>query len=102
MYVMFGKIMTFSAVHSHSIEDSFQFVTGEFGNCSQPCDGGVRNRNVSCVLFNEGMQSNQTVEEARCTMPKPSTFEACNEIPCPIYSVTGNFGEVSRTIILGE
>ncbi len=53
------------------------WVTGNWGSCSKPCDGGERTRSISCQN-----QEGVTVPDDQCLEPKPSFSESCNIEAC--------------------
>eukprot|EP01029_Cantina_marsupialis_P008136 TRINITY_DN193_c0_g1_i7.p1 TRINITY_DN193_c0_g1~~TRINITY_DN193_c0_g1_i7.p1 ORF type:complete len:3028 (+),score=1113.20 TRINITY_DN193_c0_g1_i7:82-9165(+) len=62
------------------------YQTSEWSECSKPCDGGVRTRDVTCQVvigFDDGDVS--TVENTLCAnagLSTPSASEACNSQAC--------------------
>ncbi|XP_070581823.1 uncharacterized protein [Ptychodera flava] len=59
------------------------WFVGEFGECSAPCDGGNRTRQVVCALHNSTYPI--PLEEELCLRDvpeKPSTTEECNMHSC--------------------
>lgn len=71
--------------------------TGSWGECSEVCGGGIKERKVVCQPFDG---TRELFDEEMCVEPKPSTSIPCNEQPCksrPSYvTITWNFGEWSK------
>ncbi|XP_033127166.1 uncharacterized protein LOC117124937 [Anneissia japonica] len=75
----------------------YNFVTGDFGECSLTCGGGVQSRNVACVTIS----TNQVVALENCVnagLELPSSTAECNTQNCPSYAyLTGNWMDCSVT-----
>lgn len=62
-----------------------------FQQCSASCGGGIRTRSVQCIETN-----NNLISDDRCPEhSRPRNQEKCNETPCAVRWVTGEWGEVS-------
>lgn len=77
----------------------FEWNIGPFGACSKACGGGTRNRVVTCQS-----RDGVFVEDSRCSGPKPSTTEPCNQDICPeVYSwIPGEWSECSKSCGTGS
>ncbi|XP_015176924.1 PREDICTED: A disintegrin and metalloproteinase with thrombospondin motifs 9 isoform X2 [Polistes dominula] len=68
-----------------------KWITGSFGKCSQPCNGGFKTRTVKCI----SMETNMYVNENLCNPDdKPNNTIPCNDHLCPIWN-TGDWSECS-------
>ena len=79
---------------------SFEWVTGDWGECSAECGVGSRSRVISCVLTNNGT----TVEEVRCdpgTRPRPHS-DCYRESGCVFVWRTSSWGECGSDCGWGE
>jgi hypothetical protein len=57
---------------------SYRWSTSEWSNCSVPCGGGTKTRQVQCF------QGDIIVDDSKCDgLSKPSLFESCNNHNCP-------------------
>ncbi|XP_071038355.1 papilin-like [Parasteatoda tepidariorum] len=57
---------------------SYNWTLGDFGECSQPCGGGVQNRSVSCINSARNVVENNLCDPAL----RPSVNGSCNTQPC--------------------
>ena len=65
---------------------------GQWGNCSQPCGGGIRARSVQCVTqFQQPAPDN-----ASCVGVQPADQLQCNVLPCNFCSQTNCASEVTH------
>ncbi|XP_078482068.1 papilin-like [Ciona intestinalis] len=77
-----------------------RWLTGSWGECSQPCNGGVKTRDVRCV-----QGERLIIDDVHCSnvTAKPANQEACMEMPCPDWTVgawsecSGECGEGMQT-----
>uniref|UniRef100_H2XS44 BPTI/Kunitz inhibitor domain-containing protein n=1 Tax=Ciona intestinalis TaxID=7719 RepID=H2XS44_CIOIN len=68
-----------------------RFLYRSWGECSQPCIGGVKTRDVRCV-----QGERLIIDDVHCSnvTAKPANQEACMEMPCPDWTV-GTWSECS-------
>jgi hypothetical protein len=62
--------------------------------CSKSCSGGVHTRSVQCMEINSNLISDDRCPEHS----RPRNQESCNETPCAVRWVTGDWGEVGLII----
>ncbi|XP_028396087.1 papilin-like [Dendronephthya gigantea] len=62
---------------------------GEWSQCSASCGGGTRSRSVQCMEINDNLISDDRCPEHN----RPRNQEKCNETPCAVRWVTGEWGE---------
>ena len=62
---------------------------GQWGSCSKPCGGGVRQRSVQCVN-----QFGQAADNGTCLGVQPADQLQCNVMPCDFCSLTNCAGQV--------
>ena len=83
-------------MHSPVVE--FVFMVGNFSECTQFCGReGTWARNVTCAMLQDGVLVADGLDDSNCTsvgLERPPAVQACNERPCPQYTV-GRFGPVS-------
>ena len=72
-----------------------EWVAGDFGECSKPCDTGKRTRSFKCKSGDE------VVLDSNCSEPKPVEEEDCNTQACPKW-VAGEFGLCSEPCDTGK
>ena len=65
---------------------------GQWGNCSQPCGGGIRGRSVQCVT--QFLQP--APDNASCVGVQPADQLQCNVLPCNFCSQTNCAGQVTH------
>nr|XP_050844302.1 A disintegrin and metalloproteinase with thrombospondin motifs 9 isoform X2 [Vespula vulgaris] len=71
----------------------YQWITGPYGECSKPCNGGIMTRLVKCI----SMETNAYVHENYCNSnEQPISTMTCNHHPCAIWN-TGDWSECSVT-----
>lgn len=65
-------------------QEIFRWVAGPWMQCSSPCDGGIRYRDVGCFGSMEDMSiEHYPVDDSRCsTEVKPARQEPCNLKSC--------------------
>ncbi|XP_025423198.1 A disintegrin and metalloproteinase with thrombospondin motifs 9-like isoform X2 [Sipha flava] len=82
-----------------SCQPVYTWRTGPWGECSEVCGGGVKERKVVCQPF-DGPR--KLLDEEMCVEHKPASSMSCNEQPCnngqqPAYiTLVWNFGEWSK------
>jgi len=77
---------------------TYNWVSGAFGACSQSCGGGTQSRSVNCS-DNFG----KIVSDNNCNLQKPSTSQSCNTEACISYAwKTSDYGACSKTCDSGE
>ncbi|XP_046849597.1 papilin-like [Xenia sp. Carnegie-2017] len=62
---------------------------GNWSKCSKTCGGGIRSRSVYCMEINDNLISDDRCPEHS----RPRDQERCNEIPCEVRWVTGDWGK---------
>lgn len=62
---------------------------GQWGGCSKPCGGGIRQRSVQCVS-----QFGQAEDNSSCLGVQPADELQCNVMPCDFCSLTNCAGQV--------
>ena len=62
---------------------------GAFGNCSESCGGGVRNRTTVCVN-----EFGQVADAGLCPGAVPADQIQCNVLPCNFCDTTNCAGQV--------
>ncbi|GBN40459.1 Papilin, partial [Araneus ventricosus] len=60
--------------------DSYEWMIGNYEECSQSCGGGLQIRIVSCIRKSDG---DIVVEELCDSLLKPAVNASCNTEPCP-------------------
>ena len=68
----------------------FVWQAGDWGACSAVCGGGEREREISCVLTNNG----SSVDDSFCedSSPRPATVSVCSEDDCRYEWTVGDWG----------
>ncbi len=70
-----------------TITFTYDWSIGQYSECSNICGGGTKTRSVVCQR-----SDGQTVPDANCSEPKPTSEESCNNQACPIYSWDTSLG----------
>ncbi|TVU34576.1 hypothetical protein EJB05_16412 [Eragrostis curvula] len=65
-------------------QETFHWVAGPWMQCSSPCDGGIRYRDVACYgSLDDATIRHYPVDDASCSADEmPIRQEACNEQSC--------------------
>lgn len=71
-------------------QETFEWVAGPWMQCSSPCDGGIRYRDVGCFGSSEDMSiEHYPVDDSRCSAEgMPARQEPCNVKRCMDLSTT--------------
>jgi hypothetical protein len=57
---------------------TYMLEVGEWSACSKDCSGGMQLRTMTCMS-----SKNQSAPLSKCGEAKKSTFQKCNNVPCP-------------------
>lgn len=72
------KPSTSQSCNNHNCDGDYNWLVGEYGQCSEICGGGVQHRTVTCMY-----KDNKTIgADSRCPSPKPQTSQTCNTQAC--------------------
>eukprot|EP01018_Ginkgo_biloba_P022588 Gb_18485 [translate_table: standard] len=65
-------------------QEVFMWVAGPWMECSSPCDGGIRYRDVSCfAILEDSPVKNYAVDDSKCLFVEmPARQETCNMQSC--------------------
>jgi hypothetical protein len=81
--------------------DEYEWVLGEFTNCSRECGKGFRSRKIECRSQSLSSGGGELVDDLNCLAePKPNAFEACNTRQCLDWSAT-EWSDVIRKYLYG-
>ncbi|XP_077523484.1 papilin-like [Amblyomma americanum] len=79
---------------AYPLQDSYNWNAGDFGPCTQICDGGVQSRLVYCA----SSTTFDGVSDDLCNATiKPEATKVCNSKPCSATWFVGEWEECSKT-----
>ncbi|MCO5114315.1 MAG: hypothetical protein M9899_09070 [Bdellovibrionaceae bacterium] len=65
--------------NSHACESTYTWYTGDWGNCSKTCGGGIQTRTVACLRDNGTFAAESYCSSAG---PRPQDTKTCNSQAC--------------------